>query len=47
MLVNAFGSVERASSDDEALRKRATVWSEAQVSAMWAYLERRLAAGLR
>jgi hypothetical protein len=47
MLTRAFGSVERSSPDDEALRKRATVWSEAQVSAMWAYLERRLAAGSR
>ena len=33
--------------DDEALRKRATVWSDAQVGAVWAYLERRLAAGVR
>jgi hypothetical protein len=47
MLTRAFGSVERFSTDDEALRKRATVWSEAQVAAMWAYLERRLAAGSR
>jgi L-fuculose-phosphate aldolase len=47
MLVRAFGEVERSSPDDEALHKRATVWSDAQVGAMWAYLERRLAAGLR
>jgi L-ribulose-5-phosphate 4-epimerase len=47
MLTRAFGSMERASPDDEALRKRATVWSEGQVAAMWAYLERRLAAGAR
>jgi L-fuculose-phosphate aldolase len=47
MLTRAFGAVERSSGDDEALRKRATVWSDAQVGAMWAYLERRLAAGLR
>jgi L-fuculose-phosphate aldolase len=47
MLTLAFGPVERSSPDDEALRKRATVWSEAQVAAMWAYLERRLAAGSR
>jgi L-ribulose-5-phosphate 4-epimerase len=47
MLTRAFGTVERSSSDDEARRKRATVWSDAQVGAMWAYLERRLAAGSR
>lgn len=47
MLTAAFGGAERSSPDDEALRKRATVWSEAQLSAMWAYLERRLAAGAR
>ena len=47
MLVRAFGEVGRSSPDDEALRKRATVWSDAQVGAMWAYLERRLAAGSR
>ncbi len=47
MLTAAFGGVERSSPYDEALRKRATVWSEAQVGAMWAYLERRLAAGPR
>ena len=37
----------RLLADDEALRKRATVWSEAQVDAMWAYLKRRLAARSR
>jgi L-fuculose-phosphate aldolase len=47
MLTRAFGSLERSSPDDEALRKRATVWSEAQVDAMWAYLERQLAARSR
>lgn len=47
MLACAFGEIDRSSPDDEALRKRATVWSDAQVGAMWAYLERRLAAGLR
>lgn len=34
MLTAAFGGAERSSPDDEALRKRATVWSEAQLSAM-------------
>jgi L-fuculose-phosphate aldolase len=45
MLTEAFGGVRHASPDDEALRKRATVWSEGQVAAMWAYLARRLEAG--
>jgi L-fuculose-phosphate aldolase len=43
MLVHAFGGAQRWSPDDEAVRKRATVWSESQVGAMWAYLRRRLA----
>jgi hypothetical protein len=41
-----LGGVHRSSPDDEALRKRATVWSEGQVAAMWAYLVRRLERGL-
>jgi L-ribulose-5-phosphate 4-epimerase len=47
LLTEGFGRVQRSSPDDEALRKRATVWSDSQVAAMWAYLERRLAAGSR
>ncbi|MGZ4313893.1 MAG: class II aldolase/adducin family protein [Solirubrobacteraceae bacterium] len=42
MLTQAFGGAQRFSPDDEALRKRATVWSDGQVAAMWAYLGRRL-----
>jgi L-fuculose-phosphate aldolase len=42
MLTETFGGAARSSPDDEALRKRATVWSEGQVAAMWAYLGRRL-----
>lgn len=45
MLTEALGGVSRSSPDDEALRKRATVWSEGQVAAMWAYLVRRLERG--
>jgi L-ribulose-5-phosphate 4-epimerase len=47
LLTEGFGRVQRSSPDAEALRKRATVWSDSQVAAMWAYLERRLAAGSR
>lgn len=47
LLTEAFGAVKRSSPDDEALRKRETVWSDSQVAAMWGYLERRLAAGSR
>jgi L-fuculose-phosphate aldolase len=43
LLTQAFGGVARTSPDDEALRKRATIWSDGQVAAMWAYLVRRLA----
>jgi L-ribulose-5-phosphate 4-epimerase len=42
MLTHAFGGAERWSPDDESLRKRATVWSDQQVAAMWGYLQRRL-----
>jgi ribulose-5-phosphate 4-epimerase/fuculose-1-phosphate aldolase len=45
MLTEALGGASRSSPDDEALRKRATVWSESQVAAMWAYLVRRLERG--
>ncbi|MBV9416659.1 MAG: class II aldolase/adducin family protein [Solirubrobacterales bacterium] len=41
MLTQAFGGPRRVSSDEEALRKRATVWSEQQLAALWAYLGRR------
>jgi L-ribulose-5-phosphate 4-epimerase len=41
LLVQAGGGPERWSPDDEALRKRETVWSEAQVSGLWDYLTRR------
>ena len=41
LLTNAFGGTLRWSSDDEALRKRATVWSEPQRAALWDYLARR------
>jgi L-ribulose-5-phosphate 4-epimerase len=40
-LVEAFGGARRWSSDEEALRKRATVWSEPQRAALWGYLSRR------
>jgi ribulose-5-phosphate 4-epimerase/fuculose-1-phosphate aldolase len=41
MLTQAFGGPRRWSSDDEALRKRATVWSEKQLEALWNYFSRR------
>ena len=41
MLTHAFGGPRRWSDDEEALRKRATVWSERQRAALWAYLGRR------
>jgi L-fuculose-phosphate aldolase len=41
MLTYAFGGPRRWSDDDEALRKRATVWSERQRAALWDYLRRR------
>jgi hypothetical protein len=40
MLTYAFGGPRRVSDDEEALRKRATVWSERQRAALWAYLTR-------
>jgi L-ribulose-5-phosphate 4-epimerase len=45
LLVQAFGGAQRFSSDEEALRKRATVWSEGQRMALWSYLERRVTRG--
>jgi L-fuculose-phosphate aldolase len=41
MLTHAFGGPRRWSDDEEALRKRATVWSERQRTALWDYLRRR------
>lgn len=41
MLTHAFGGPRRWSDDEEALRKRATVWSERQRAALWSYLIRR------
>jgi L-ribulose-5-phosphate 4-epimerase len=41
MLTHAFGCPRRWSDDEEALRKRATVWSERQRAALWDYLRRR------
>src|SRR6185437_3669716 len=40
MLTHAFGGPRRWSGDEGALRKRATVWSERQRAALWAYLTR-------
>jgi ribulose-5-phosphate 4-epimerase/fuculose-1-phosphate aldolase len=40
LLVHSFGGPLRWSSDEEALRKRATVWSERQRAALWDYLAR-------
>jgi L-ribulose-5-phosphate 4-epimerase len=40
LLVHGFGGARRWSSDEEALRKRATVWSERQIAALWNYLGR-------
>jgi ribulose-5-phosphate 4-epimerase/fuculose-1-phosphate aldolase len=41
MLTHAFGGPSRWSPDDEALRKRETVWSERQRATLWDYLVRR------
>lgn len=41
MLTLAFGGARHFSDDEEALRKRATVWSERQRAALWEYLARR------
>ena len=45
MLVEACGGPRRFSDNDEALRKRATVWSERQRRALWDYLARRCEGG--
>jgi L-ribulose-5-phosphate 4-epimerase len=45
MLTDAMGGPERWSSDDEALRKRETVWAERQQAMLWDYLARRLLGG--
>jgi L-ribulose-5-phosphate 4-epimerase len=42
LLVENFGGARRWSSDEEALRKRATVWAENQRAALWRYLIRRV-----
>ena len=42
LLVQAFGGAQRWSSEEEALRKRATVWAENQRAALWSYLGRRV-----
>lgn len=42
MLTHAFGGAKHWSPDDEALRKRKSVWSEPHLVAMWDYLSRRL-----
>ena len=47
ILTQAFGGPRRFSSDEEALRKRASVWSEKQLAALWAYFERRHEPGVR
>jgi ribulose-5-phosphate 4-epimerase/fuculose-1-phosphate aldolase len=45
MLTHAMGGPQRWSSDEEALRKRETVWSERQRAALWDYLRRGLQGG--
>lgn len=42
MLANAFGGAFHWTPDAEALRKRATIWSEGHKTMMWGYLARRL-----
>jgi ribulose-5-phosphate 4-epimerase/fuculose-1-phosphate aldolase len=44
MLTEVFGGTRRWSPDEEALEKRALVWSETQRRHMWDYLVRRLEA---
>lgn len=43
LLVESFGGAQRVSGEDEALAKRATVWSTSQVNALWEYLTRSVA----
>jgi len=45
MLTHVFGAPDRWSSDEEALRKRSTVWGEQHLVMLWDYLRRRLPAG--
>lgn len=45
LLTQAFGGPQRWSSDEEALRKRGTVWAEGQLVALWDYLRRRVGSG--
>lgn len=40
MLTHCFGGARHWSSDEEALRKRDTVWSEKQLTHLWDYLAR-------
>ena len=40
MLTHCFGGPQHWSSDEEALAKRETVWSDKQLSHLWAYLAR-------
>ena len=47
LLTAAFGGAVRWSTDDEALAKRATIWSAGQREALWAYLKRRSTASHR
>jgi L-fuculose-phosphate aldolase len=42
MLAHVFGGPQRSSTDEEALRKRETVWSERQLATLWDYLIRAL-----
>lgn len=42
MLTQCFGGPRHWSSDEEALRKRATVWSEKQLTHLWDYLSRHM-----
>jgi L-fuculose-phosphate aldolase len=42
LLVHACGGPDRWSPDDEALRKRETVWAEHHLVMLWDYLKRRL-----
>ena len=42
LLVHACGGPRRWSPDDEALRKRETVWAEHHLAMLWNYLTRRL-----
>jgi L-fuculose-phosphate aldolase len=42
MLTHCFGGPRHWSSDEEALRKRDTVWSEKQLTHLWDYLGRQV-----